>query len=258
MPARFHHGVQDHEQATHAGHQGELGGFAGGEEPLVTVAQDGVVAGPREGRHVQHVADLRAPAPAAPLATEASRIVRQRGDADELRDGAPVQRAELWQMREEQMRGLRADAGDTLQERVLRLPHRTLFDPLIQIGIRLGERLFEKADVLRIVAESTYGSFGLLPNRLDCAAVLVPGILVFETSTEHEVCVAVDQGVLVKTGDEVLVSVRNAIGNLELEQLRAAVEREFLTLDEQEKSARAALSKLEAGFVHRFVAMQHD
>ena len=51
---------------------------------------------------------------------------------------------------------------------------------------------------------------------------------------------------------------RTVLGNLELEQLRAAVEREFLTLDEQEKSARAALSKLEAGFVHRFVAMQHD
>ena len=53
------------------------------------------------------------------------------------------------------MRGLRADAGDTLQERVLRLPHRTLFDPLIQIGIRLGERLFEKADVLRETAAHT-------------------------------------------------------------------------------------------------------
>jgi len=129
----------------------------------------------------------------------------------------------------------------------------------MRLKILLPFKVFaEKADVLRIVAESTYGAFGLLPNRLDCAAVLVPGILVFETSTEHEVCVAVDQGVLVKTGDEVLVSVRNAIGNLELEQLRAAVEREFLTLDEQETSARAALSKLEAGFVHRFVAMQHD
>ncbi|WP_265451988.1 F0F1 ATP synthase subunit epsilon [Aeromonas salmonicida] len=124
----------------------------------------------------------------------------------------------------------------------------------MRLKILLPFKVFaEKADVLRIVAESTYGAFGLLPNRLDCAAVLV-----LETSTEHEVCVAVDQGVLVKTGDEVLVSVRNAIGNLELEQLRAAVEREFLTLDEQEKSARAALSKLEAGFVHRFVAMQHD
>ena len=114
----------------------------------------------------------------------------------------------------------------------------------MRLKILLPFKVFaEKADVLRIVAESTYGSFGLLPNRLDCAAVLVPGILVFETGTEHEVCVAVDQGVLVKTGDEVLVSVRNAIGNLELEQLRAAVEREFLSLVVQRKKRASCAVK---------------
>jgi F-type H+-transporting ATPase subunit epsilon len=129
----------------------------------------------------------------------------------------------------------------------------------MQLKILLPFKVFaEQGEVLRIVAESTGGSFGLLPHRLDCAAVLVPGILMFETPDQGEVCVAVDQGVLVKSGDEVLVSVRNAIGGMDLDQLHAAVEREFLTLDEQEKSARAALSKLEAGFVRKFTAMQHE
>ncbi|MGB6189269.1 MAG: F0F1 ATP synthase subunit epsilon [Aeromonas molluscorum] len=129
----------------------------------------------------------------------------------------------------------------------------------MRLKILLPFKVFaEQGEVLRIVAESTGGSFGLLPHRLDCAAVLVPGILMFETPDQGEVCVAVDQGVLVKSGDEVLVSVRNAIGGMDLDQLHAAVEREFLTLDEQEKSARAALSKLEAGFVRKFTAMQHE
>ena len=129
----------------------------------------------------------------------------------------------------------------------------------MRLKILLPFKVFaEQGEVLRIVAESTGGSFGLLPHRLDCAAVLVPGILMFEIPDQGEVCVAVDQGVLVKSGDEVLVSVRNAIGGMDLDQLHAAVEREFLTLDEQEKSARAALSKLEAGFVRKFTAMQHE
>ena len=34
----------------------------------------------------------------------------------------------------------------------------------------------EKTGVLRIVAETREGSFGLLPHRLDCVAALAPGI----------------------------------------------------------------------------------
>jgi F-type H+-transporting ATPase subunit epsilon len=110
----------------------------------------------------------------------------------------------------------------------------------------------EKSGVSRIVAESREGAFGLLPHRLDCVAALAPGILVFETEAEGEVCIAVDEGILVKTGADVLVSVRNAIGGMDLDKLHDAVEQEFLTLDEQEKSVRSVLAKLESGFIRRF------
>lgn len=110
----------------------------------------------------------------------------------------------------------------------------------------------------RIVAETHEGSIGLLPNRLDCVAALVPGILVFETESDGEVYVAIDEGVLVKTGLEVLVSVRNAIGGSELDQLRKAVEQEFLMLDEQEQNVRAVLAKMESGFVRRLARFHHE
>ncbi|MDD5058915.1 MAG: F0F1 ATP synthase subunit epsilon [Sideroxydans sp.] len=116
----------------------------------------------------------------------------------------------------------------------------------------------EMRGVSRIVARGSAGSFGLLPRRLDCVAALVPGILVYETEAEGEVYIAVDEGVLVKSGNEVLVSVRNAIGGMSLDKLHAAVEQEFMHLDEQEKSVRSVLAKLESGFIRRFAEFQHE
>ena len=115
----------------------------------------------------------------------------------------------------------------------------------------------EKSGVKRIVAETSKGSFGLLPHRLDCVAAIVPGILTYETAADGEVFVAVDQGVLVKAGPDVLVSVRRALAGADVGQLRDAVEREFLTLDEQEKSVRTVLAKMESGFIRRFMELQH-
>ncbi|MFO7534423.1 MAG: F0F1 ATP synthase subunit epsilon [Kiritimatiellia bacterium] len=116
----------------------------------------------------------------------------------------------------------------------------------------------EKAGVLRIVAETREGSFGLLPHRLDCVAALVPGILTYETEADGEAFVAVDEGVLVKTGPDVLVSVRRAIGGTDLSQLRDAVAKEFLTLDEHEQNVRTVMAKLESGFLHRFASFKHE
>lgn len=116
----------------------------------------------------------------------------------------------------------------------------------------------QKTGVSRIVAETRAGSVGLLPHRLDCVASLVPGILIYETGAEGEVFVAVDEGVLVKTGLSVLVSVRRALAGTDLGELRRLVEQEFLTLDEQERNVRSVMAKLESGFLHRFATFQHE
>ncbi len=116
----------------------------------------------------------------------------------------------------------------------------------------------ENARVSRIVAETKEGSFGILPNRLDCVAALVPGILSYETEAHGEVFVAVDEGVLVKTGRKVLVSVRRALQGTELGLLRSAVEREFLTLDAQAQRLRAVMAKLETGFVRRLAGLRDE
>lgn len=130
---------------------------------------------------------------------------------------------------------------------------------LMNLKILLPFRIFsEKKGVSRIVAETPSGSFGLLPHRLDCVAALEPGILIYENKSEGELYVAVDEGFLIKTGQDVLVSVRNAIAGTDLRQLREAVEQEFLAMDEYEQNMRSAMAKLESGFIRRFVEFHHD
>ena len=116
----------------------------------------------------------------------------------------------------------------------------------------------EKTGVSRIIAETREGSFGLLPHRLDCVAALTPGILIYETEEEGEVYVAVDEGVLVKTGPDVLVSVRRAMGGTDLGRLHEAVAQEFLKLDEHEQGVRSVMAKLETGLLRRLATLQHE
>jgi len=129
----------------------------------------------------------------------------------------------------------------------------------MKLKILLPFKVFaEKATVSRIVAETQDGLFGILPQRLDCVAALVPGILAYETASDGEVFVAVDEGILVKTGADVLVSVRRALGGADLSQLRKSVESEFLALDESEQSTRTVMAKLETGFLRRFASFQDE
>jgi F-type H+-transporting ATPase subunit epsilon len=116
----------------------------------------------------------------------------------------------------------------------------------------------EKADVSRVIAETSDGSYGLLPNRLDCVAALVPGILSYEAKGCGTVYVGIDQGVLVKTGGQVTVSVRRAVGGSNLGQIKDAVERDFLKLDEQERNVRTAVAKMESGLMGRLAEFEND
>ena len=128
----------------------------------------------------------------------------------------------------------------------------------MNLKVLLAFQVFtEKTGVSCIVAETHEGSFGILPHRLDCVAALAPGILIFEAEADGEAYVAVDEGVLVKTGRDVLVSVRNAISGTDLNQLREAVQREFMHLDEQEENVRSMLAKMEGDLMRR-MATFHD
>jgi F-type H+-transporting ATPase subunit epsilon len=128
----------------------------------------------------------------------------------------------------------------------------------LQLEILLPFRVFLASEpVSRIVAMTPSGSFGLLPHRLDCVAALSPGILTYSDPAGREFNLAIDRGMLIKTGAQVRVCVRRAIGGAALGDLRRAVDQEFLKLDEREQSIRSALAVLESGFIRRFAEIQH-
>ena len=129
--------------------------------------------------------------------------------------------------------------------------------PLMTLKVLLPFEVFvDENDISRLVVETVQGSFGLLPKRLDCVAALVPGILSFTDQAQNEVFVALDAGVLVKTGRDVVISVRHALRGTDLAQLHAAIEQQFLTQDAQQEAMRAAMSKLETGFIRRFASLR--
>jgi F-type H+-transporting ATPase subunit epsilon len=129
----------------------------------------------------------------------------------------------------------------------------------MHLEIMLPSGIFaDQSGVSRIVAETREGSFGLLPRRRDCVAALEPGILIYETAAGGEVFVAIDEGILVKAGRDVLVSVRQAHGGTDLGQLRESVEKEFLVADEDAQNVRSVMAKLESGLLRRLATFQHE
>ena len=129
--------------------------------------------------------------------------------------------------------------------------------PHVQLKILVPSGVFASiAKVERIVVMTQTGSFGLLPHRLDCAAVLPPGLFAYSTSATDEVHLAVDAGVMVKTGPDVLVCVRRVIAGADLGRLRQAVEQELVKQSDQERTNRKTLARLEGGLIRQFVKLQ--
>lgn len=129
-------------------------------------------------------------------------------------------------------------------------------DRLMSLRVLLPSRVFGRyTSVESLVIETPEGAFGLLPQRRDCVAALEPGILTYILRGESPRYIAVDEGVMVKSGQQVRVSVRNAHTGVDLEALKLSVQTEFLSLTEQELEVREVLARLESGFMRGFKSL---
>jgi len=125
----------------------------------------------------------------------------------------------------------------------------------IKLEILTPEKIVVSESVDKVIAEGGNGHFCLLPRHIDYLSDLVPGILTYWTG-QDEHFLAVDEGFLVKYGEMVYVSVRNAIEGEVLEELETAVHDRFRNLDKREEEIRIALNQLEADFIRRFIEME--
>ncbi|OHB73294.1 MAG: F0F1 ATP synthase subunit epsilon [Planctomycetes bacterium RBG_16_41_13] len=124
----------------------------------------------------------------------------------------------------------------------------------MRLKVLLPTEIFINEEVEKVVAEADNGYFCLLPRHVDFVSALVPGLLIYEQEG-REVFLAVDEGILVKCGAEVLVSTRNAVRGPDLGRLKETVENKFRSVDERKKIAHSAVAKLEINFVRQFIEL---
>jgi F-type H+-transporting ATPase subunit epsilon len=130
----------------------------------------------------------------------------------------------------------------------------------MRLKIALPTQIIYDGEVRKISAEAVNGSFTLLPHHIDFVTALVPGILFCDTFGERseEIFFAVDEGIMVKRGQEVFVSSRNAVRSDDLKSLHATIHDHFDVLDERERRARSALFRLEADFIRRYLKIESE
>lgn len=127
----------------------------------------------------------------------------------------------------------------------------------MNLKILLPSQVLLEKEVNKVIAEADNGSFCLLPHHVDYVAALVPGILAYHSEEDGEEFVGIDDGILVKNGDEVLVSTRHGVTGVDLGELEETIQRRFRVLDERERATRTALAKLEANFIRRILEIEH-
>lgn len=123
----------------------------------------------------------------------------------------------------------------------------------MKLKVLLPTEIFIDQEVTRVTAEAENGCFCLLQRHIDFVTALVPSLLSFVPKTGNEEFIAVDEGILIKAGSEVLISTRNAMRGPDLGTLKKTIEEQFETLSDQERKARSVLANIEASFVRRFL-----
>ena len=81
----------------------------------------------------------------------------------------------------------------------------------MHLKILVPTEVFVDTSIIKIVAEAENGSFCLLPHHIDFLAALVPGILSYTLENNEEIFLAINEGILVKRGEDVFVSILQAV-----------------------------------------------
>lgn len=126
----------------------------------------------------------------------------------------------------------------------------------MEVCLRLPTRVLYQGKARKLFAVAENGAFGMLPNHIDFVTSLVPSVLILTLEHGSEQIFGIDEGILVKKGDQVDIAIRRGVRGEDLDSLQDSVRRNFIEVDEDERVARSALSRLEAGMVRRFADLQ--
>ena len=128
---------------------------------------------------------------------------------------------------------------------------------ILQLKVMEPEKILVKSSVNKVIAEGLNGSFCIKPRHIDFVSALKPGILEYYTD-ESEQFIAVNEGILVKCGQDVLVSVLSGIPGTDLSKLEETVREQFQKSEAINKATGIALKGMEADLLMHFVDMDKE
>ena len=143
----LHHGVENGEQLSHTGGEGPLLGLPCVTKALVDTANDGIAAGPHQGRHVQRGPDMRAATPHGAFASERPAIAVQWGDPNECGNLRPAQGPQLGEIHNQRPSEPWSYPGHGAEQIVFLSPDGTLANGVGKRTLGLRHLTFEPRDV---------------------------------------------------------------------------------------------------------------
>ena len=126
----------------------------------------------------------------------------------------------------------------------------------MSVTLRLPTRTLFECQATQVNAVAQNGAFGILPNHVDFVTALVPSVMTLSLADGTEEIFGLDEGLLVKKGHKVFVAVFRGVHGVDLGTLQETVQASFIQMDEDERLARSALSRLEADMVRRFAELR--
>jgi F-type H+-transporting ATPase subunit epsilon len=126
---------------------------------------------------------------------------------------------------------------------------------MMQLKVLIPSRVILDTKVDKIVCEDTNGSFCILPKHIDCVRILIPSILSFSYQNVEKY-IGIDEGIFVKCKKHVSISVKKAISDVELGEIKKGLEENLQNLDEDEKKIKRILTELEMDFIKRYTEIK--
>lgn len=125
----------------------------------------------------------------------------------------------------------------------------------LQLKVMMPTRVVLDTLAGQVNVEAKGGSRGFLPRHIDFVAALATGIISYVGENQQPGFVAVDGGVLVKKGTQLLVSTPDAVHAEALDELEKFILEKARQHQENERISRGVLARLEVALVRRLMEL---
>lgn len=122
----------------------------------------------------------------------------------------------------------------------------------MQLILTTPQGIILQQNIRKITLETLDGYYTLLPRHVDFVSAVIPSIVSYLPEQENEKYAACHQGIVVKKGDKITLSVQGAVLSETLPELQERIKTEFKQNEEQRKQLNTAMARLELGLVRGF------